>query len=172
MCDAESLQRSVDQLRQGNRAAEMHPSVARPRISVTSVTPALPTLAVVFERIIHARIPAGFGDQCRRPWLRAHSDGFKDFTEVLWLEELMPISGSVVYTGEYIHVQNLKTTWRARLGVTPVTPAWALRRRAQTYPLLVPRPSKNGSKQSLENIFVPFIDFTSISSLTSVPSSV
>jgi hypothetical protein len=86
---AESLQRSLGQLRQDHRAAEMHPSAARPRVSVISVTPALPNFAVVFERIIQARTAAGFGNQCRHPWLRIQNDGFEDFTGILWLEETL-----------------------------------------------------------------------------------
>ena len=48
---AESLQRSLGQLRQDYRATEMHPSVARPRVSAILVTPALLTFAVIFKRI-------------------------------------------------------------------------------------------------------------------------
>jgi hypothetical protein len=66
---AESLQCFLAQLRQDHNAAEMHPSVARPPVSVMLVTPALLAFAVVFERIIQERIAAGFGNQCRRPWL-------------------------------------------------------------------------------------------------------
>lgn len=84
---AESLQRSLGQLRQDHRAAEMHPSVARPHVSAISVMPALPTFAVVFERIIRAQIVAGSGNQCRRPWLRIQNGGLEDFTGVLWLKE-------------------------------------------------------------------------------------
>jgi hypothetical protein len=86
---AESLQRSLGQLRQDHRAAEMHPSVARPRVSVISVTPALPNFAVVFERTIQARTAAGFGNQCRPPWLRIQNDGFEDLNLILWLEETL-----------------------------------------------------------------------------------
>lgn len=85
---AESLQRSLGQLRQDHRAAEMHPSVAMPRVSVILVTPALPTFAVVFERIIQAHTAAGFGSQCRRPWSRIQNDGFQAFTGILWLAEI------------------------------------------------------------------------------------
>jgi hypothetical protein len=50
---------------------------------------ALPNFAVAFERIIQAQIAAGFGNQCRRPWLRIQTDGFEDFTGILWLEETL-----------------------------------------------------------------------------------
>jgi hypothetical protein len=59
---AESLQRSLGQLRQDHRAVETHPSVARLRASVISATPALPTFAFGFERIIQARIAVSFGN--------------------------------------------------------------------------------------------------------------
>lgn len=114
---AESLQRSLGQLHQYHRAAEMHPSVARPRISVISVTPALLIFAVVFERIIQERIAAGFGNQCRRPRLRIQTDGVEDFTGLLWLEEHWSLYGGVLCIDQirlcYIHTQNLRTTGRA-----------------------------------------------------------
>ncbi|KAL2863361.1 uncharacterized protein BJX67DRAFT_364190 [Aspergillus lucknowensis] len=116
---AKSLQRSLGQLRQSHRAAEMHLSVARPRVSVISVTPALPTFVVVVERIIQARTAAGFGNQCRLPWLRIQADGFEDFTWILWLEEHWSINASVLCIDQTrpcrirlcnIDTQNFRTT--------------------------------------------------------------
>lgn len=114
---AESLKRSLGQLRQDHRAAEMHPSVARPRVSVILVTPASPPFAVVLERIIQARIAAGFGNDCRLPWLGIQNDGFKDFTGILWLKEHWSMSGSVLCIDQirlcYIHTPRTS----GRLGV-------------------------------------------------------
>lgn len=93
---AESLQRCLGQLRQYHRAAEMNPSVARPRVSVISVMPALPIFVVVFERIIQAQIAAVFGNKCRHPCLRIRTDGFEYFTGIRWLEEHWSISGGVL----------------------------------------------------------------------------